>query len=209
MLSVFIDKSLQTTFVAIAYSLKLPFTIMAIQTTELNCCLDREILVQIIASNLCISLGIIDTNIRIAYLTKILAALFRLINGSCEDNLLNLRTNFCQIHIQGLVVSTIAIATGQIITSRLNGSVRCFLVAIENEKILFWYLSVYSQHERRRIQVEIITRSLVWIPAKSYTYKGKPLVHTYALSFFEINHNANNLNIKLAYCKVRNYSQDY
>ena len=102
-----------------------------------------------------------------------------------------------------------SVFSSQIITSRLNGSVRCFLVAIENEKILFWYLSVYSQHERRRIQVEIITRSLVWIPAKSYTYKGKPLVHTYALSFFEINHNANNLNIKLAYCKVRNYSQDY
>ena len=143
---------------------------MTIQTTKLYSCLYREVLIQIITSYLCISLCIIDTNIRISYLTKILTALISFINCCSKDNLFNVLTNLCQVNIQGFIITAITISTSQVIACGFHRAIWSFLISIEYKEFLLWNLTILPQHECRSIQVEIITRTLIWIPTESYTY---------------------------------------
>ena len=143
---------------------------MTIQTTKLYSCLYRKVLIQIITSYLCICLCIIDTNIRISYLTKILATFISFINSCSKDYLFNVLTNLCQVNIQGFIITTITISTSQIIACRFHRAIWSFLISIEYKEFLLWNLTILTQHECRSIQVEIITRTLIRIPTESYTY---------------------------------------
>ena len=60
---VFVDKELQATLVAGAHCFEFPFTVAAVEASELHSRLDREIFVKIILGNLLVGEGIVDTDI--------------------------------------------------------------------------------------------------------------------------------------------------
>ena len=108
---------MKTSFSTDSQCFEFPFTEATIETAKFNRGFHRKVFIEIVAGYFLLILFVVDANIGIVYLSEVLSALFSFVNGHREEYLLHTGIHMNQIDAQFLVISSVAVSTGEVIST--------------------------------------------------------------------------------------------
>ena len=129
--SVAAAKSCETALIAAADRIEFPLSPVLVEFAEDDCCLNREILSQIISEDLLPRVLIADTDKGIGDLPEVLASLFGLINRDRKSDFRNICGDFRKVNDDLLVITLTG--TGQIIALMNDRTARMRQIPVEDE----------------------------------------------------------------------------
>src|SRR5690606_37990351 len=143
----------QTTSEALADSLELPLTVVAIDLTEDHCGLNGGVLAQVKAGNLAVVLFVQDADIRFADLTEVLVATSGVVDRDAESQFLGFFRQAGQVDVDSFVV---AFAFTRAVVAVVNDVASWRgLVVVEDERVVAQDFFVLAQHEYGGVQVKL------------------------------------------------------
>ena len=145
---------------------------MAIQLSDDDGRLDGEVLAQVIADEVGAGDHVLDVDIGVLHLAKVLAAHVGVVDGDGEGDPLDVGGDLGQIDLDLLIVA-LALA-GEVVAHVLDGFAGVLQIAVEDELFLGGALAVAAHHERGGVQVKVIAGVKgIHVPAQAHHELGQ------------------------------------
>ena len=142
----------QAALEAAADGVELPLAVVAVQLAHHDGGLNGEVLPQVVADQVGAGGAVLNVDIGVGYLTEILPAGLRVVDGDGKGDALHIGGHLGQVHNDLLVVAVAL--TGEVVPHVLHRARAMLEVAVENELLLGGAFSVSAHHKGGGIQVE-------------------------------------------------------
>ena len=171
--AVVLDDSGQAVGVALTDGLELPLAVPAVELAEHESRLRGGVLAQVVADDLGVVHGIVgveDSDVGVGDLAEVLSPAVRLVDAREEDDLVGVRRQGVQLHIQALVIAVAL--TGPVVPLVLHSTGRVLEVVVEDEVLLGKSLAAGVGDQGRGVQVESCAVGGAGVPAEADSCKG-------------------------------------